>query len=106
MSAGNKVYNGNTLADLFGTASVSPLGSDAVVLSGTGIANFADKNVGNNKTVTVSGYTLSGADAANYNLVQPTGGLKGKYYPSHFNLYCRCSDLSSMAMQSLVNGTE
>ncbi len=82
LSADNKVYNGNTLADLFGTASVSPLGSDAVVLSGTGIANFADKNVGTHKTVTVSGYTLSGADAANYNLVQPTGGLKANITPA------------------------
>jgi hypothetical protein len=34
---------------------------------------FADKNVGTGKAVTVSGYTLSGADAANYSIVQPTG---------------------------------
>jgi hypothetical protein len=29
--------------------------------------------VGTNKPVTVSGFTLSGADATNYNVVQPTG---------------------------------
>ena len=36
-------------------------------------AVFSDKNVGTGKTVTVSGYTLSGADASNYTLVEPTG---------------------------------
>src|SRR5207245_10891469 len=35
-------------------------------------AMFADKNVGNGKTVTVSGITISGADATNYNLVNTT----------------------------------
>ena len=34
---------------------------------------FADKNVGTAKPVTVTGYSLSGADAGNYTLVQPTG---------------------------------
>ena len=82
LSAFNKVYDAATVATLTGTASVSPLGSDSVTVSGTGIANFADKNVGTHKTVTVSGYTLSGADAANYNLVQPTGGLKADITPA------------------------
>ena len=81
LSAGNKVYDATTVATLTGTASVSPLGSDSVTLGGTGIANFADKNVGTHKTVTVSGYTLSGADAGNYNLVQPTG-LKANITPA------------------------
>ncbi len=82
LSAGNKVYDATTVATLTGTASVSPLGSDSVTLGGTGIANFADKNVGTHKTVTVSGYTLSGADAGNYSLVQPTGGLEADITPA------------------------
>jgi len=81
LSAGNKVYDATTVATLTGTPSVSPFGSDSVTLGGTGIANFADKNVGTHKTVIVSGYTLSGADAANYNLVQPTG-LKANITPA------------------------
>ena len=43
------------------------LGSDVVSLT-DGTATFADKNVGNNKTVTLSGASLSGADAGNYTL--------------------------------------
>jgi hypothetical protein len=38
-----------------------------------GTGAFADKHVGTAKPVTVSGFTLSGADSGNYNVVQPTG---------------------------------
>ena len=34
---------------------------------------FSDKNVANNKTVSISGITLDGIDAGNYNIIQPTG---------------------------------
>lgn len=34
---------------------------------------FAKKDVGQNIAVTASGYTLSGSDAGNYALTQPTG---------------------------------
>src|SRR5439155_363316 len=33
---------------------------------------FDNKNIGTNKTVTVSGCTISGTDATNYSLTQPT----------------------------------
>src|SRR5206468_6925990 len=36
-------------------------------------ATFDNKNVGNGKPVTVTGVTLSGADATNYTVSQPTG---------------------------------
>ncbi|WP_296268084.1 YDG domain-containing protein, partial [Pseudomonas sp. UBA6562] len=68
----DKVYDGTTAATLNGTAQVNVFGNDAVALSGTGTAAFADKNVGTGKAVTVSGYSLGGADAGNYNLLQPT----------------------------------
>jgi YDG domain-containing protein len=42
-------------------------------VSGTGTGAFADKNAGNGKAVTVTGYSLAGADAGNYNLVSPAG---------------------------------
>jgi filamentous hemagglutinin family protein len=73
VTAANKTYDGTTAATLNGTAAVSALGSDVVSVTGTGSAAFADKNAGANKTVTVSGYTLGGADAGNYDAVQPTG---------------------------------
>ena len=42
-------------------------------IGGTAAGAFANKNVGTGKAVTVTGTTLSGNDAGNYNLVQPTG---------------------------------
>ncbi|WP_367847173.1 YDG domain-containing protein [Rhodoferax sp. WC2427] len=73
IAAANKVYDASTAATLTGTAAVAALGSDAVSLGGTGVGSFTDKNAGTGKTVAVSGYTLSGADAANYALLQPVG---------------------------------
>jgi len=52
---------------------VTGLAGDVVSATGTGAGLFADKNVGTGKAVTASGYTLSGTDAGNYNLTQPTG---------------------------------
>src|SRR4029453_1295027 len=46
---------------------------DGVSAPGTGAGVFANKNVGAGKTVTVSGYSLTGADSGNYLVVQPSG---------------------------------
>jgi hypothetical protein len=73
VTAANKVYDATTAATLGGTAKITALGSDVVNLGGSGIGVFANKNAGNGKVVNVSGYTISGADAGNYTLVQPTG---------------------------------
>ena len=73
VGANNKVYDATTTATLNGAASVTALGGDSVTVGGTGSGNFANKNVGNGKAVTITGYTLSGADAGNYTVVQPTG---------------------------------
>jgi len=73
ITASNKTYDATTTATLAGTAAVNGFTGDAVFVSGTGIGIFADKNAGAGKDVTVSGYTLSGSDAGNYNLAQPTG---------------------------------
>src|SRR5207237_1996837 len=70
LTANNKVYDTTDDDTLNGTATVNGLGSDVVSVGGTGSAAFASKNVGTGKAVTVSGYTLSGADAGNYTLVQ------------------------------------
>ncbi|PKB22917.1 YDG domain-containing protein [Janthinobacterium sp. 64] len=70
VGAANKVYDATTGATLTGTATVLALGNDQLGVTG-GSAAFADKHAGNGKTVLVGGYTLQGADAANYELVQP-----------------------------------
>ena len=68
ITAANKEYDGSTTATSTGTAVINgKVGSDDVTVT-AGTATFADKNVGTGKTVTFTGYSLSGADAGNYNL--------------------------------------
>ncbi len=74
VSASDKVYDATTTATVSGGTLAGVLGGDTVTLnSGSASGAFADKNVGTDKVVTVSGYTLSGTDAGNYTLTQPTG---------------------------------
>jgi hypothetical protein len=68
-TASNKTYDGSTTAAV--TLSDDRVSGDLVTVSYTS-AVFADKNVGTGKTVTVSGITISGADAANYSLTGAT----------------------------------
>ncbi|MGK5029035.1 YDG domain-containing protein [Janthinobacterium sp. MDT1-19] len=70
VGAANKVYDATNQATLTGKATVLALGDDQLGVTG-GSAVFADKHAGNGKTVTVGGFSLQGADAANYELVQP-----------------------------------
>jgi autotransporter-associated beta strand protein len=74
LTANSKVYDGTNTATLSGTASLSNIVSgDVVTLGGTPTATFNNKNAGVAKPVTVTGYTDSGADVANYVLSQPVG---------------------------------
>src|SRR5205814_6324148 len=66
-TANNKVYDGTAAATVLTRSLVGKIGNDAVSLDG-GTASFADKNVGNGKTVTLTGATLTGADKDNYTL--------------------------------------
>jgi predicted RNA-binding protein with TRAM domain len=73
LTAQNKVYDGLTTASATGTAALSGVVSpDAVTLSGTPSFTFASAAVGNSIAVSTSGYTLSGAQSANYSLTQPS----------------------------------
>src|SRR5207247_1248375 len=75
ITANDKVYSGTTAATLNagGATLVGVLSGDTVTPNtGSTTGAFADKNVGTGKTVSVSGLALSGADAANYSVTQPT----------------------------------
>ncbi|MBP6974862.1 MAG: peptidoglycan-binding protein [Candidatus Pacebacteria bacterium] len=61
-NASDKVYDANTVA----TVTFSDDRETGDVFTVTGVANFVDKNVGNNKTVNVIGIAISGTDAGNY----------------------------------------
>lgn len=65
----NKVYNGNTDAVIANLGTLNGIvDSHNNVTIKAGSATFNNKNVGENKTVTFSGFTLEGADAKNYTL--------------------------------------
>ena len=71
VAASNKAYDRNNAATVTG-GTIASLTGDAVAVSTAGVvASFADKMAANGKSVTASGYALSGADASNYQLVQP-----------------------------------
>jgi len=79
VDANDKVYNGNTVAILNGGVSlVGGIESgDDCTLDATGATGtFASPNVANGINVTISGYTLVGAQAGNYSLTQPSSVSK------------------------------
>ena len=63
----SKVYDGTVSATVTGGSLVGVLSGDVVSLNSSS-ANFNNKNVGVAKSVTVTGLSLSGADAGNYTL--------------------------------------
>jgi len=62
-----KVYDGTTLANVTSRTLNGVIGADVVSLTG-GVANYDTEHTGVAKTVTLTGYGLSGGDAINYNL--------------------------------------
>lgn len=76
VTAQDKTYDGNNTATLNTPTLNGVLEADktAVTLNTTNVkAVFADKNVGDNKAITVTGYALNGNEKGNYTLTQPTG---------------------------------
>jgi len=76
LTGANKEYDGTTVATTTGTAALSGVVSGDelnVVLDGTPVLTFSSASVGNGKTITVTGYTLTGSASANYSLTQPAG---------------------------------
>ena len=73
--ASDKVFDGNSSAAISTANAVvnGILGNDAAVLDVQGaVGTFANAQIGTNKTVTVAGLSLTGADAGNYAIVPPT----------------------------------
>lgn len=68
ITASNKTYDGKTTATLnYNNATISgKVTGDKLSVSATG--TFANKNAGNNKTVSISNITLGGTDKGNYTL--------------------------------------
>jgi hypothetical protein len=81
-----KVYDGTTAATV--TAStVDLVAGDVVSFSQTAqFTGAAGRNVGNGKTVAVSGITLQGSDAANYTLLADTATTTASITPRPLNV--------------------
>ena len=79
IAARDKVYDGTDTAELTGGTLKGVAEGDNVQLDMTGVtAKFADKAVGTNKAVTVTGsFRLTGEDAYKYALTQPTSAELG-----------------------------
>jgi len=107
LSAANKQYDGTTTATVTGTTIISgKISTDTVTVS-TGTAVFANATVGNNKTVTFSGYSLSGADASNYTLsAQPANVTANIEYVSMVQISAGTFTMGSPDTESGRNSNE
>ncbi|NBT24788.1 hypothetical protein EBT11_09155, partial [bacterium] len=77
----SRVYDGTRTATVSGGSLVGVVGSEDVNLDASAVSGlFNDKSAGTGKAVTVSGYTITGTDIANYTLTQPalTGTITAK----------------------------
>ncbi len=76
LSASSKVHDGTTKASITGTAVINGkiAGDNLTVITGT--AAFDNANVGTGKTVTFSGFSLTGTDAGNYTLSAQPASVK------------------------------
>ncbi len=73
ISINNKVFDNTTSATITGTPNLVGVIAGGVTLGGSPSATFNTAAVGTSKPITLSGYSISGANAGNYSLTQPTG---------------------------------
>ena len=87
LAAQNKVYDATTVAAITGTPIFSGvLGTDVVALDTNANASFADKHVGVAKPVSMTGLTLTGADAGNYLLTNAGASASADIAPASLTL--------------------
>jgi autotransporter-associated beta strand protein len=91
----NKVYDGTTVATV--NLSDDKIAGDAVTDAYTSAA-FADKNVNTGIAVSVSGISISGADAANYSLVNTSTATVA-------DITARTLTVSGVAANKVYDGT-
>jgi len=72
MTASNKEYDGGITVTFSGGTLVGIISPDVVSIN-TRTGSFATKTVGTGKTVNVTSITLTGTDAGNYTVTNPTG---------------------------------
>lgn len=70
LSVDDKIYDGSDVANIDSYEVIGILEGDSVEVI-KGIARFENKNVGSNKLITFSNFSIQGSDAWNYILTQP-----------------------------------
>ena len=85
VTTADRTYDATTVAVLTGNPGASQITGDDVTVIGTGVGRFAFKDVGPNKAVTVTGYSLTGGDAGNYAIQQPST-LSANVTPAAFSV--------------------
>ncbi|MYM29220.1 filamentous hemagglutinin N-terminal domain-containing protein [Duganella sp. CY15W] len=95
VSGGSKVYDGLATASV--TLADNRVAGDHLALASAG-ASYGDKNVGNGKTITVGGLSLSGADAGNYTLASAGATGSGNITP-------RSLVISATGVDKVYDGT-
>ena len=93
--ANNKVYDGTAAATL--QLSTNKFDNDLVTAVPSS-AYFANKNVGTGKTITATGLSLTGADAANYSLSSTTAASTG-------NITAKALSLSYAGVNKVYDST-
>ncbi|OYO28983.1 S-layer family protein, partial [Janthinobacterium sp. PC23-8] len=78
----SKTYDGSTRVTITGAPTVSGFGNEVVTVGGVGSGQFADKNAGTGKTITVSGLTASDSNYA----IGQQAGLTGTIAPAQLTL--------------------
>ncbi|OVE77836.1 hypothetical protein BVX99_01545, partial [bacterium F16] len=107
LTGNNKVYDGTTTATASGAAALAGIiGGDDVILGGTPTYTFASANVGTGISISTSGYTISGADAGNYGLTQPTlsGDITGGSITVVEDAALTEADLDARSLVVTLNG--
>ena len=102
ITAADKEYDGTTDAILNceNVTLEGKLDGDELTVTGTG--TFKDRNVGNEKTVTISGLTLGGSAAGNYCLAK-----SGQQRSTTARIYVRTLDISGItAYDKEYDGTK
>ncbi|MEC4048581.1 YDG domain-containing protein, partial [Flavobacterium sp. SUN046] len=107
VTASDKTYDGLTTVVLNGTPALSGVvGSEDVVLNGTISAAFQTATAGTNKTITVSGLTINGADSANYSLASTslTASIAKANLTYTANTASRVYNVANPAFSGTVSG--
>jgi hypothetical protein len=102
-TASNKPYDGNRDAtvSVAGVSLVGVLGGESVTLDSSSVTGLFDtKDIGTGKTVTASGFFITGPDASNYALTQPTTTANITTVP----LTITAEDISSCAGTFVTTG--